>query len=1087
MSGIVLSASVRQNLLSLQSTAALLATTQNDLATGNKVNSALDNPTNFFTAQSLNSRASDIGNLLDSIGNGVQVLQAANSGITSLQTLISNAQSIANQVLQAPAGFSTKSQVTSAVITGATANDLLGTTGADATAVEGALQTGGANPATAALATALGGAAGTLTGTAINADAAAIGSPLVTGGAVAATGAATLVGTAGAITGTVSTTGAATLTSLGFANGDSFTVNGKTVSFVTTAPPTTGAGAFTAVTSAATGPTTNAFVGANGNVDIVVGAGKGTVNDLLTGVDLASGVQTLNTTTGAATVATGQTASSVTAGNVTLQSSTNAPLTIAASSNNPGGTANGGLADLATAIGLTPTTTTTTTTPANTTDTFTVSPTAPTSGLGTVVTAGSTLTVDGKTITFANTLPTPIPAGSGNVDAGLQTAANGNSIVSLQSGSIQDVLNAIDLATGVQTASISSGAATLKTTSGDVASSIDNNGKLTISTGANPLTIAAGPTGNALAALGLTAVAAAGTPAGTTPAPAPISSATLLTGATNALVNNNTNYKVGDTLTVNGNTISFVAAPPATGFTNVTSAAGSTSGNVYVNANGDVQIVSGGTTTVGDILTGIDLASGVQTVSGAGTAATGSATLATGQTASSVSATGKVALESSTGADLNITASNSADLTSLGLAATTSGGNAFTATRTPSTSGISSLISAGSSLSIDGKTITFVNALPAATPAGSGVDGAVQTDGNGNSVVSLQTGTIQDILNAIDLATGVQTASIGTGANAGKATLSTTVGDVPSSIDSNGKLNISTGTAQNLTIAAGSGNALTALGLTAGSTVDSSLQGQTLDIASTGGGPATSITFGTDAAAGQVSTLNQLNAQLAANNLQAAISTTGQITISTTNAAASATIGEITGTAAAAGSPFASLTAPPPVEDPTSQAARANLVSQYNTVLQQINTTAQDSSFNGINLLNGDTLSLTFDETGASKLSITGVTFNDAGLGLSTLTAGTDFLDNNSANAVLAQLQNASTTLESEGSALGSNLSIVKIRQDFNASLINVLQTGASNLTLADPNEEAANSQALSTRQSIAVSALALANQSQQSVLQLLR
>src|SRR6202158_5408732 len=85
MSGIVLSASVRQNLLSLQSTAALLATTQNDLATGNKVNSALDNPTNFFTAQSLNNRASDINNLLDGIGNGVQVLQAANTGITSLQ------------------------------------------------------------------------------------------------------------------------------------------------------------------------------------------------------------------------------------------------------------------------------------------------------------------------------------------------------------------------------------------------------------------------------------------------------------------------------------------------------------------------------------------------------------------------------------------------------------------------------------------------------------------------------------------------------------------------------------------------------------------------------------------------------------------------------------------------------------------------------------------------------------------------------------------------------------------------------------------------------------------------------------------
>jgi flagellin len=156
-------------------------------------------------------------------------------------------------------------------------------------------------------------------------------------------------------------------------------------------------------------------------------------------------------------------------------------------------------------------------------------------------------------------------------------------------------------------------------------------------------------------------------------------------------------------------------------------------------------------------------------------------------------------------------------------------------------------------------------------------------------------------------------------------------------------------------------------------------------------------------------------------------------------------------------------------------------------VLQQINTTSQDSSFNGVNLLSGDTLNLTFDETGASKLAITGVTFNDAGLGLSTLKGGTDFLDNDSANTVLSQLQGASTTLQSEASALGSNLSVVQIRQDFNKNLINVLQTGASNLTLADPNQEAANSQALSTRQSIAVSALALANQSQESVLQLLR
>src|SRR3984885_14111073 len=140
MSGIVLSASVRQNLLSLQSTASLLATTQNNLSTGNKVNTALDNPTEFFTAQGLNNRLSDISNLLDGIGNGVQVLQAANTGITSLQSLVASAQSIANQVLQTPIGYDTKSSVTSTAITGATANDLLGTPSAytNAAATQGA-------------------------------------------------------------------------------------------------------------------------------------------------------------------------------------------------------------------------------------------------------------------------------------------------------------------------------------------------------------------------------------------------------------------------------------------------------------------------------------------------------------------------------------------------------------------------------------------------------------------------------------------------------------------------------------------------------------------------------------------------------------------------------------------------------------------------------------------------------------------------------------------------------------------------------------------------------------------------------------
>jgi flagellin len=545
MSGIVLSASVRQNLLSLQSTASLLATTQNDLATGNKVNSALDNPTEYFTAQGLNNRASDINNLLDGIGNGVQVLQAANTGLTSLQSLVANAQSIANQVLQAPTGYSTKSNVTSAAIPGANANNLLGP-GVNAIAAGTAVQNQATPAANISVNTKLVGAAGT--------DSLA-GTPAISDGSV-------------------------------------LKINNNTITFSTSQTTTT--------------------TDANGNVTIGIGTGSNeTIQSVLTAIDSITG-------------ATGGDASTVTAG-------------------------------------------------------------------------------------------------------------------------------ALQISTGITT---------------------------------NPLTIGSG-TGNALNALGLSALAAAGTPPGTTP-----------------------------------------VTPPA-------------------------------------------------------------------------------------------------------------------------------------------------------------------------------------------------------------------------------------------------------------------LSGQTLSITATGNGTPTNIVFGTGV--GQVSTLNQLNAALASNNLQASIDTTGHINISTTNNAASATIGTISGTATNSGAVFNGLTAGAPVVDPNSQSTRASLVAQYNQVLANINTTAQDSSFNGINLLAGDTLNLTFDETGSSKLAIQGTTLNDAGLSLSNLNVGVDFLDSNSANTVLAQLTQASTTLRTAASSLGSNLSIVEIRQDFNKNLINVLQTGASNLTVADTNEEAANSQALSTRQSIAVSALALANQSQQSVLQLLR
>jgi len=100
MSGISLSAGVRQNLLSLQDTASLLSQTQNRLATGKKVNSALDNPNSFFTAQALSNRANSLSSLLDGITNGVNTIQAANNGISAITKLVESAQSLVTQASQ---------------------------------------------------------------------------------------------------------------------------------------------------------------------------------------------------------------------------------------------------------------------------------------------------------------------------------------------------------------------------------------------------------------------------------------------------------------------------------------------------------------------------------------------------------------------------------------------------------------------------------------------------------------------------------------------------------------------------------------------------------------------------------------------------------------------------------------------------------------------------------------------------------------------------------------------------------------------------------------------------------------------------
>ena len=819
MSGIVLSASVRQNLLSLQSTADLLATTQNRLATGKKVNTALDNPTNYFTAASLDNRASDINNLLDGIGNGVQVLQAANTGISSLQKLVDSAKSVATQALQATVGYSSKSSV-SVTINGATASNLLGT-GApiDATFAGGAVNNNQLPVYSSN--TVLGAAKVATNQTAYTNTAATAGSQLYSAAATNATGATLLSG--------LTTVGGA---AQAIAVNDTVTINGITITFAA------GAGAL---------------------------SGSGTAYTLGVDTSLTNFAAALDT----------------------LQGNTTNPSSVA-----------GGVIQLNTGL-------------------------------------AADLAVTGS--------------------AG--------------------VLNVLGL---------SAGAANTATRGGGI---VNNSANITAAT---KLT---GP---------------------------------QVAGGADALIGGNA-FTTSDYLIINNKTVTFHSGGGNTG---------SIAGN---NLSIDIS-----TATINDVLTAVNQATG------------GTAT---------VNGSGQVSLQTSTTADISFVGSSTSTLAKLGLngltgntvarnstggASAITGATTLSGTATTSSDALSSGFSAGDTITVNGQNITFV------------ASGAT-----GNNQINV-TDNVTQLLQKFDALTGATPSSSNVAA---------------------GALQIHTGTTSDLSISSSNAAALAALGLGTGVSQARGvglppLNNLTLAIGSTGGGTATNITFGSGA--NQVDTLNELNAALASNNLQATLAQNGTLTVTTTNDAASATIGTISGTAAASGQLFFGVAGSVPVVDVTATAARNNLVDQYNNILNQITTTAQDASFNGVNLLTGDTLKLTFNETGKSTLSIAGVNFNAAGLGLATLASG-DFKDNDSVNKVVSGLNSASSALRSQASAFGSNLSIVQIRQDFSKNLINVLQTGSSNLTLADTNEEAANSQALSTRQSIAVSALALANQSQQSVLQLLR
>jgi flagellin-like hook-associated protein FlgL len=159
----------------------------------------------------------------------------------------------------------------------------------------------------------------------------------------------------------------------------------------------------------------------------------------------------------------------------------------------------------------------------------------------------------------------------------------------------------------------------------------------------------------------------------------------------------------------------------------------------------------------------------------------------------------------------------------------------------------------------------------------------------------------------------------------------------------------------------------------------------------------------------------------------------------------------------------------------------AALETDFNGLRTQIDQLVGDAGYRGVNLLNGDDLTTNFNEDRTSSLTTDGTTFTSAGLGISTAS----FRDSSTIAAVVTEVSDALDSVRSFGSSLANDLAIIQTREDFTKNTINNLEEGADKLTVADQNEEGANLLALQTRQTLGVTSLSLASQSQQAVLRL--
>jgi flagellin-like hook-associated protein FlgL len=166
---------------------------------------------------------------------------------------------------------------------------------------------------------------------------------------------------------------------------------------------------------------------------------------------------------------------------------------------------------------------------------------------------------------------------------------------------------------------------------------------------------------------------------------------------------------------------------------------------------------------------------------------------------------------------------------------------------------------------------------------------------------------------------------------------------------------------------------------------------------------------------------------------------------------------------------------------------RSTLAVQFNELLSQIDSLANDSTFNGLNLLKAspDNLDVVFNEDNTSNLTITGLDNTTASTGINLAGATNNFADVTAIDTALTAISAALVTLRGNASTLGSNSTILKTRLDFTQNLVNTLENGSGKLTLADLNEESANLLSLQTRQQLGLNSLSLAAQSERAILSL--